>query len=877
MPEQVVFFPGAREAAVAVVGGKGAALLRLFAEGFPVPPGAILTTAFFAPWFAEIAASDAWGELLQAPREAWGEAAAQVQALVEDLQFGAGQREVLERLVQGLRGPCFAVRSSSPEEDMVGASFAGGYVTRLGITAEFLGGAVRECFASSLDARVLHYKAERGLDPYTPRIAVVVQEQIASEVAGVGFSVNPLTNDYDEAVFDGAWGLGEPVVSGMVTPDHIVVERLSGAIREQTLGSKAQRARLEPSGGVVIEASPRASELCLDEAQIAELTKLVGRVEALYGAPVDIEWAFAEGRLYLLQSRPVTAWVPLPTELKTAPGERRRLYMDMGLSGGLTINAPISPIGQSWMAVFAGSLVKTFLGPLPVTLGPTDGLWLLTGGRMYQDLSNVLWMSSPKLLAKGSEQGDALMAATLANIDAEAYKAPSRPAWWRLRMLRLVPRALWRVRGFLWGALRSIIAPRRARARFDAEVARFTAEWDEVPASMGIPELVEAKSERVIRHVIETTMPALMVGLMGVSLANRVVPARHRQLADRLALGVQGNVVVEMGAALFELARQLQPADLRDPEELARRLAAGDLPQAFLAGWRRFLATWGWRGPHEVDLGSPRYADEPLLALRQLCAMGMGEGDFDPSAAQERQVQARRDAYDELLRQLGPVRRVMLRRAYGWIDLFAGTRDTPKHQYLMFFAALRRRALAEGRRFVEAGRLDAVDEVMGLRIDEIEAGRQDPTLDLRGLRRANTEFLDELRAVVKAFPAVIDSRGRILRPAPSPEVPGQATGMAISPGVVRGPAKVLHTPDEKPVLPGDILIAHTTDPGWTPLFVNAAAVVLEVGGVLQHGAVVAREYGKPCVGGIPGLLGRYEDGEWLEVDGSSGVVRRVSP
>jgi len=253
----------------------------------------------------------------------------------------------------------------------------------------------------------------------------------------------------------------------------------------------------------------------------------------------------------------------------------------------------------------------------------------------------------------------------------------------------------------------------------------------------------------------------------------------------------------------------------------------------------------------------------------------MSPGGFDPVEATAASVRARRAAYETILGAVGPLRRWLLRRAHRWIDAFGGARDTPKHAYLLFFAAARRRLLRDGAALAAAGRLDRAEQVVDLTLDDLEAAAADPSVDLRARRAENTRFTDSLRAHVRAFPAVIDSRGRILRPEPGPATPGMLTGTPISPGVARGPAVVLTTPGEKPVRPGDVLVAHTTDPGWTPLFVNAAAVVLEVGGVLQHGAVVAREYGKPCVAGIIDAVDRLEDGQWVEVDGAAGTVKKI--
>jgi pyruvate,water dikinase len=189
---------------------------------------------------------------------------------------------------------------------------------------------------------------------------------------------------------------------------------------------------------------------------------------------------------------------------------------------------------------------------------------------------------------------------------------------------------------------------------------------------------------------------------------------------------------------------------------------------------------------------------------------------------------------------------------------------------------LRDGALAHGARFVEEGRLDELEDVFHLTWQQLEAGARDPEFDLRTPARENLVFFRRVERQVREFPHLIDSRGRILRPAPERD-DGALHGLGISPGIARGPVKVLHDPYEKEIEPGDVLVAYTTDPGWTPLFVNASAIILAVGGVMQHGGVVAREYGKPCVAGIERVLTRFEDGQIVEVDGSTGTVRIDPP
>lgn len=454
----IVFFPGGGDTDRAQVGGKGFSLIRMAGLSMPVPPGAVLTTSFFEPWFEEIKASETWRLLTQAGQDRWPALCAELKRLSGTIALTGGQRQALEQCRQALLKMTgeglFAVRSSSPEEDLASASFAGGYETRLGVRLEHVEDAVRHCFASSLDERVLVYKAQHGFDVLAPRTAVVVQQQIASEVSGVAFSLNPLTNDYDEAVIDANWGLGESVVSGQASPDHFVVDRVSGKVVERQVGAKQVSIWLGPDGGTLTRSNHRSAELTLGEDQLAEVTATLGGIETVYGEPTDIEWAYAAGQLFVLQARPITTYVPLPPEMVTAPGQRRRLYMDGALSDGLTINAPISPMGMDWMEDLTSAILKRYAGRVEVDTTPDSGLFFAAGGRLYSNLSNSLWFSRPERLARRSEALSSLTSAIIANIDVDRYRSATRPPWARWWTLRLVPKVLWRMRTFFWNTSR---------------------------------------------------------------------------------------------------------------------------------------------------------------------------------------------------------------------------------------------------------------------------------------------------------------------------------------------------------------------------------------------------------------------------------------
>ena len=837
-----ISFPGTEPTSLAEVGGKGYSLIRMISAGLPVPPGVVLTTDFFALWFDEIQTSATWTALVDATPDKWATLCNELKELCSALPLTATQRQALLDLRQNLAAlgddMLFAVRSSSPEEDLVQASFAGGYETRLGVHPTDLDDAVRHCFASSLDERVLVYKKEHGFDVLSPRLAVVVQKQIDSEVAGVGFSLNPLTNDYDEAVINANWGLGESVVAGLVSPDHFIVDKVGRQVVDKKLGAKQVSIWLGPDGGTIERQGYRSAEFTLSDAQLGELTDVMCRIEDLYEKPTDIEWAYAAGQLHVLQARPITTYVPLAPEMLTQPGERRRLYADAALSKGMTTNVPFSPMLLDCWEDLLSSFLEDFFG---MELTPEKGLVFFAGGRMYMNLSNMMWLASPKKMSKGSAPTDHLMAEILANIDEKRYRAATRPPWMRFGILWSVPRVLWLLRGFFWNMLWAILSPERAHRAYQRKVDAYQVELTE-NLDYGLP-LAEFRRSYAAPMWRQPTLPAFMASFVALGSVNRVVGRKYAEvdaLAEKLQLGFTGDVIVEMGIALFRLAKLLDASDFEDLTRLAERVENRQMSAEFLSAWDAFLATYGWRGPLEMDLASRRYADDPGLALRQMSFMTGDDEGFDPEAAHQRHVKERRRAYEELMSRSGWLRRLLLRRVHRIIDLFAGTRDTPKHQIVLFNYALRKRTLIEGKRLVREGRLDAAEDVFDLTVRDLESANLDASLDLREVREERTRFLKILEAQVTEFPQVIDSRGLILRPSPREERPGELSGMAVSPGVVTGPVKVLRDPYEKHVHKGDVLVAYTTDPGWTPLFVNAAAVVLEVGGVLQHGAVVAR-------------------------------------
>lgn len=877
----LIAFPGTDQASISEVGGKGYSLIKMASADFPVPPGIILTTAFFAPWFEQLKESSTWTELSNSEPPEWERIYSKLKSLCLDLIPTATQRQTLNKLNAMLKvlgdGGYFAVRSSSPEEDLESTSFAGCYESRINVAATELEKSITYCFSSCFDVRVLMYKMQHGFDVLLPDIAVIIQKQIMSEVSGVGYSINPLTNDHDEAVIEANWGLGESVVAGFSSPDKLVINKITRKIVEQKLGGKQLSIWPSTSGGTIKREGYRSQEYSLSENQLGELTEAICRIENYYEKPVDIEWAYTNGELYVLQARPITVFIPLPPQMLTLPGERRQLYIDAALAKGLTINAPISPLGLDFVERLFFSIIKPFLGTLKHSVDPAKSLLFFIGGRMYINLSNVMLLISLEKLAKRISVNDVMMAKILVNVDAKSYRAKSRPSWAGIKMPGYIVKILAGCPSITWQCLQVIFSPLKSHRICQQKIADYRRQISEgIDYKLPLDEFLQVYTQVMVQHMWKVTLPPLCCAFVAMEIVDLIVGKKVAQassLTEQLKLGFSDNIVIELGMSLFRLSRMIELRELDDLTGLTERIKNRQMPSEFLKAWDIFLCTFGCRGPLEMDLATPRYADDPSLVLRQLANMKNSGGQFDPVKMNKRQFENRQRAYETLMGRLGGIRKKLLRHLYLIIDLFAGTRDTPKHQGLLINYAMRKRVLLEGKRLVDEDRLDAVEDIFDLTFDDLKSASLDPSLDLRQIRKERTDFINQLKIKVSTFPLVIDSRGRILRPAPSEEIPGELRGIPLSPGVVTGPVKILQNPHEKPINNGDVLVAYTTDPGWTPLFVNAAAVVLEIGGVLQHGAVVAREYGKPCIAGIDGVMTKLHDGQKVEVDGNEGILQ----
>jgi rifampicin phosphotransferase len=863
-------FTGSEQPKLDQVGGKALALMQMAGAGMPVPPGFVLTADFFEPWIDSLRHSLAWAEMTNADINGMGHATKALQGLCRNLQFTEQQKSELENTLKTFReinhGHLFAVRSSSPEEDMEGASFAGGYETTLGVIADDIEAAILHSFTSGFDERVFLYKREHGFKLDQPRIAVVVQQQVDADAAGVAFSLNPLNNCYDETVINANHGLGESVVSGIADPDVFVVDKIKHEIIETHIGGKQAVVTLNQEGGTTKITRDYHQETSITPAQVSELTGLLEQVETYYQKPVDIEWAISDGQIFLLQARPITTYLPLPPEMITAPGEPKHLYANSTLiEQGL--QQPLSVLGTDFLNYVldqvGGAVAKGAIGAGGVTFTATGGY--------YMNISYARKMNLPNGgLAPGS-MGDPRVTAILDSIDMRTYLEVELSDKLKAMRGKMVFAVLPMLKGVLEAYFNSAHILKLYQAGLPEENRRVESFSG---AGLTLREQAIQLSELLQFFYGDFGIPMI--------LAAQIAQRRIQRLFNRdavqdhltnLGIALPGNKTTEMGEEIYILASSPELKRFDTPSAFLSALEAGSVSPDFARHWKYFLAEYGMRCPAEIDPATPRPNERPELLFEQLKNMSSavnGTRSFFDDARAKREAAYR--ALSELALKKGRRKAQAFERYYNRWLTFGGFRETPKHYVIKVIALFRRQALEIAKALVDSRRLDTLEQIFDLTIADIDNALANPALDLRTLAKERSALIHKIKRS-HLVARILDSRGKIFYPPRIASAEGELNGVPISPGIVQGRVKVLNFANEKPLLHGEILVARATDPGWTPLFINAKGIILEIGGALQHGAVVAREYGIPCVSGVDNATLLLKDGQLVEVDGSNGIVR----
>ncbi len=874
------------------VGGKGANLGALAHAGFPVPPGFCISTDGFRAFVAGCADLPALYQKLDALGAQDVQAVRPLGAAVRAalLEVPLPQEVAAATLLAWQKigeSHSYAVRSSATAEDLPGASFAGQQDTYLNVRgAAALLDAVRRCLVSLFTDRAILYRAQNGFGHRDVALSVVVQQMVQSEAAGILFTADPVSGHRGMLSIEAGFGLGEALVSGLITADLYRINKKTKTLDELRIGDKTVAIWPKPDGGTRTEnlSDEMRQKRVLDDAQIQELVQLGIAIEAHYGEPQDIEWCLENGKFYVVQARPITSLYPIP---KPPPADGA-LHVYVSFSHAQNMTDPISPLGQDLWRGFL-PFGKARLEETPADDEPSALVG--AGGRLYLDVTSVLGVPLlrrlvSRLLRTVYPDLAALVHSLADRPEVQAASAP------RFASLRLLARLLAPVPPrFL--RLLLLASPTKLPAWADEFVERqvqaYKARVNAVPS--GAPRLREARATfgNIFRIMAEMG-PRLGMGLYALSKLRRRFAGTPRAAdVEALQRGLYGNVTMEMDLQVGDLADLARPyaeltlalrrgvKDHRGLQAL-RNLAGGS---NFVDAVLRFLQHFGMRGSGEIDIARPRWADEPGLLLSSVAGM-LSRPESGAHRAHFQNLQRQSAAAGQRLIDAagkGPSQR-WVKRLVQCVRYGLGVREHPKYLLIRCIAELRAVVLDAARDLGARGQLPREEDVWLLHFEELLAlleGRRIAAAanGLPALLEARRA--EQKRASHLSPPLVMTSEGEVPRLAlPRDLPPGALFGLGASAGVVEGVARVVRDPAVEVLQAGEILVAPFTDPGWTPLFVHAAGLVCDVGGMMTHGSVVAREYGIPAVVGVGDGTKRIVSGQRLRVDGSRGLVEVLS-
>ena len=882
---------GSADATLENAGGKGMNLARLTRAGFAVPPGFIISTDAYR----EFLNANRWlPAILSGATDIPAEDAGALERVSAQIRVAFSAGKMPEEIEQSIRtayadleGKPVAVRSSATAEDLPDLSFAGQQDTYLNVIGvEQLLAAVVNCWSSLWTARAIGYRLRNRIDHQEAALAVIVQEMVPSEASGVLFTANPLTGLRSDAVIDATLGLGEALVAGQVEPDHYVVDTHSNRILTKTLGAKKVSTRSKAGGGVEMIEEDLAGQQAVPDEDILRLAEAGKQIQKEYGFPQDIEWALADGQLYLLQSRPITSLYPLPAE----SFDPLLVWFSFGSVQGVL--GPMTPLGQdairmalSGAGQLFGSQVRYDQTEVIVPAG--ERLWI----RVSDLLRNPVGARIYKTFLGFGEPSVRQILEGLAN-------EPRLGTGKGHLKIGTVASLLGFMLPILGRAAVNVHDPEAARARLQSYI-----ESQLVQPKIGGEDKFARLRERLqfmyahmstpLYSLFPRFVPVLGPAIVSLRLLTHLAEDEREAVTDHgfspaaleVTRGLPHNVTTEMDLALWKTAKTIREDAAScaaflgsDARELASGYLNGSLPDAAQAAIADFMDRYGMRGVGEIDLGQPRWREEPTAVMQTLQSYNQIPEEQAPDVLFQRGAQAAAQAIERLANRArrstaGEIKARLVRAAARRARVLMGLRESPKFFIIRLMGIIREHLLASGEEFTAAGTLKAPEDVFFLHFDELQALADREDRDWKGIvaeRRALYERENRRRQV----PRVLLSDGRTFYEGIGviADTDSVISGSPVSPGVVEGVVHVILDPRGAQLAPGEILVCPGTDPAWTPLFMAAGGLITEVGGMMTHGSVVAREYGIPAVVGVHRATTRLRDGQRIRVDGTAGKI-----
>ncbi|MCY9669607.1 phosphoenolpyruvate synthase [Paenibacillus alginolyticus] len=866
MSSLVLGFQEMEKTQLLLVGGKGLNLGQLSRiEGIQVPEGFCVTTVGYQK---AIEQNETYHALLNRltmlkveDRDQIGEISRKIRQIITEVEIPSDVvKAVAHYLSQFGEEHAYAVRSSATAEDLPHASFAGQQDTYLNIIGnDAILQHISKCWASLFTERAVIYRMQNGFDHSQVYLSVIVQKMVFPQASGILFTADPITSNRKLLSIDASFGLGEALVSGLVSADCYKVREEE--IVEKRIATKKLAIYGRKEGGTEtkhIDPDQQMSQT-LTEQQILQLAQIGRQIEAYFGCPQDIEWCLADDTFYIVQSRPITTLYPIPE----ANDQENHVYLSVGHQQMMT--DPIKPLGLSFYLLIT---------PAPMRK---------VGGRLFVDVAPRLATSVGREALLNTVGSDPLIKGALMTIIERDF-------------IKLLPDD------------RKELSPGnsskgRSSAGFQAQIENDPAIVSDLikNSQTSIEELkqnIQRKSGADLFDFILEDLQELKKFLFDPQSSKVFMTAMNasswinekmyewlgeKNAADTLSQSVPNNITSEMGLSLLDVADVIRPypevinylhhvKDDHFLDELVKFDGGKETQDAFY----NYLHKYGMRCAGEIDISRTRWSEKPST----LVPMILGNiKNFEPNASNRKFEQGRQEALkkeQELLDRLkqlpdGEQKAKETKRVIDLIRNFIGYREYPKYGWVNRYFVYKQAILKEAEQLVQAGVILEKEDIYYLNFEELHEVVRTNKLDdqIISKRKDDYKFFEKLTP-----PRVITSDGEIIAGEYKREnLPDKAiVGLPVSTGVIEGRARVILNMEDANLEDEDILVTTFTDPSWTPLFVSIKGLVTEVGGLMTHGAVIAREYGLPAVVGVENATKLIKDGQRIRVNGTEGYI-----
>ena len=794
-------------------------------------------------------------------RSAIGEISTKIRSLLEALIIPRDtEEEIMDYLTKLGDKDAYAVRSSATAEDLPSASFAGQQDTYLNVIGkEEILKHISKCWASLFTERAVIYRIQNGFDHRKVQIAVIVQKMVFPEVAGILFTADPVNGNRKTISIDASFGLGEALVSGLVNADNYKVN--NGRIAERKISAKKLAIYALKDGGTKEEKIELASQnkQALTDEQILELNQIGRTIEEHFGTPQDIEWCLVNDTFYIVQSRPITTLFPVPQANDT----ENHVYVSVGHQQMMT--DPMKPLGLSFYLLM------------------TQATMAIAGGRLFVDITGHLSSrASRKNIIEVLGKSDPLIKDALMTID-------ERDDFIKLSMEDQVPGHSTSNRIMTW----------KYTGQFENEpevasdlIRNIQVAFEELKQNIkaksgdGLLDFISNHIQLLKKEMyIPKSIDVIMVGMHASSWINEKMFEwlGEKNVADALSQSVSNNITSEMGLELLDVADVIRPYPnvveyLQNTSEqnFLDTLSDFNGGKESREAINTFLNKYGMRGAGEIDITRPRWREKPLTLipaiLNNIRNFKSGESKRKFEQGLEEAMQKEKEIL-ERLRQLpdGEEKVWETKRMIKQMRNLIAYREYPKYDMVNRFYVYKQALKKEAEKLLQAKIIDNIEDIYYLTFEELREVVLTHKLDygIINKRKEDYKLSEKLNP-----PRVITSDGEIIFGKYKHEdLPEEAiAGLAVSSGTIEGRARVILSMADANIEEGDILVTTFTDPSWTPLFVSIKGLVTEVGGLMTHGAVIAREYGLPAVVGVENATKLIKDGQRIRVNGTEGYV-----